>query len=282
MIGFFNKLIQSLLPHHFLCRMMYAITRIQQPQVKNFLIKRFMALYQLDMSRYARTKADDFIHFNDFFTRELAKLPNLDHTNTIYSPVDGFISEFGTIKHDTLIQAKNIDYRLDDLLTTNIDSQAYLDGKFITLYLSPSNYHRIHQAFDAKLMSMVYVPGRLFGVGRLTTQTMKGLYVKNERLIFHFDSTHGKFALIMIGAIFVGSMETVWSGMITPNKDRRLRRWDYSEDEIQHYQAGEELSRFNMGSTVIMLFEKDFIEWLDLQPQQAVYMGTPLAQCLDT
>lgn len=272
---------QYCIPQHFLTSIVFRITRIENNRFKRFLINNFIRLFNVDMSTSVRKSANEFKHFNDFFTRELQDNARpIEYKKDCVSPVDGFISQFGKINNGNLIQAKGKYFSLPSLLARQSDNiDDYHNGDFITLYLSPSNYHRIHMPITGKLVNMVYVPGRLFGVGESTTNTIDNLFGRNERLIIEFESEHGRFVLIMVGAIFVGSMETVWHGQVTPSKERCLQQWDYSESETeQYFNKGQEIARFNMGSTVILLFENEKTSWeTNLVLDQTIKMGQALA-----
>ena len=195
--------------------------------------------------------------------------------------MDGFISEHGTIQENKLIQAKGKSYTLERLLASNNSLvSTYKNGQFITLYLSPKNYHRIHSPVNAELQDVTYVPGKLFGVGKSTTETVNELYAKNERLILNFETELGSMCLIMVGAIFVGSMQTVWHGEVTPTHQRTIRKLNLSDvEQTLSVNKGDEIGRFNMGSTVILLFENQAISWLnDMEPGDAIEMGNGLAE----
>lgn len=281
LVEFIRVLPQFILPQHFLTGIVYKLTRIESIFWKNSLIRFFIRLFDVDMHTAIRQKPEEFKHFNDFFTRELINDARPIADSTIVSPVDGFISQFGKIHDNQLIQAKGHQYSLLDLLAGDKESaQHYADGEFSTLYLSPRNYHRIHMPIDGRLLKMTFVPGKLFAVNQHTSHVVKNLFARNERLIMHFDTELGPMALIMVGAIFVGSMETTWQGQITPDTDRSKRNWDYSKEGKQiALNKGEEIGRFNMGSTVILLFPEQSIQWqASLSQTQEIVMGQALAK----
>jgi phosphatidylserine decarboxylase len=205
----------------------------------------------------------DYSSFNAFFTRKLkpdARSWNKDK-NLILSPVDGAVSQIGTINDDKLIQAKGIDYSLTRLLANDEDAvKAFQNGSFTTLYLSPRDYHRIHMPITGKLIKTTFVPGDLFPVNTASVRTVDNLFARNERFISIFETELGIVAQIMVGATFVGSMETVFAGQITPTKHREITIKEYEENEVILNQA-DEFGHFNMGSTVILLFEKNKIIW---------------------
>ncbi|MBF8270100.1 MAG: phosphatidylserine decarboxylase, partial [Gammaproteobacteria bacterium] len=199
----------------------------------------------------------------------------------VVSPVDGSISQIGNIEETAILQAKGHTYDLASLLAG--DEQlvnSFRDGKFATLYLSPRDYHRIHMPASGQLTRMIYVPGRLFSVNRATSRCVPNLYARNERLITIIRTNAGLMAVILVGAIFVGSMATVWAGQITPASVRERRIWDYLDaNRAVRLDRGAELGRFNMGSTVILLFEPGRIEWLEqLKADDQVIMGQAMAK----
>ena len=219
-------------------------------------------------------------HFNAFFTRELKPevRPVSQDNNTVLCPVDGSISQIGNIEAGEIFQAKNRTYQLNELLVNDELAENFRNGQFSTLYLSPRDYHRIHMPLDGRLIKMTYVPGKLFAVNSHTVKIVDRVFARNERVINYFETGVGLMALVMVGAINVGSMETVWAGEITPTKNRNITITNYREHKIQ-LKRGEEMGRFNMGSTVILLFEKDLIQWLpDLQADQLISMGMSLAK----
>ncbi|MES2998117.1 MAG: archaetidylserine decarboxylase [Pseudomonadota bacterium] len=256
-------LLQSLLPQHCLSRFAGWVARCKQPWIKNRLIKNFIRDYQVDMSVALKESPQDYRHFNEFFTRSLKpeKRPIASEAAAIVSPVDGCISQFGGICEGQLIHAKGVNYSLQALLggCKELTSQ-FQQGKFATFYLAPEDYHRVHSPCDGKLREMIYVPGRLFSVDPKTMADLPDLFVRNERIINLFTTPAGPMAVILIGAMLVASMSTVWEGVITPSTSRAIRYWHYTEDAI-FLEKGEELGRFQLGSTVILLFADDRIDW---------------------
>ena len=264
------------LPKHVLSRVIYRLTRIECKPWKNLLIKTFARIYKVDMKQAIWPKPDDYSSFNAFFTRELkpdARLWKKDN-RLILSPVDGFVSQIGDITYDELIQAKGMSYNLAGLLANDSMSvKLFQDGCFATLYLSPRDYHRIHMPVTGQLLKSIYVPGDLFAVNNASVRTVPQLFARNERFISLFETELGLMAQIMIGAIFVGSMETVFSGQITPCRNRGLTIQEYGDNPIELKQ-GDEFGHFNMGSTVILLFEKDKLSWSeDLNENDAIQVG---------
>jgi len=274
---------QYLLPQHLLSAGMYRLARCRWRPVKDFFISSFIRHYRVDMSLARVSDYHVYTSFNEFFTRELkAEARPIDGGNDqVICPVDGAVSQIGDIHDTAIIQAKGHNYNLADLVAGDAQLVArFRNGKFATLYLSPRDYHRIHMPIAGQLTRMHYVPGRLFSVNRITTRSVPGLFARNERVISVFQTAAGLLAVIMVGAIFVGSMETVWAGQITPAPMRERRLWDYllPGREVR-LERGAELGRFNMGSTVILLFEPGRIEWLEqLRADGPVVMGQTLAK----
>ncbi len=253
--------LQHALPHHALSMIVNAATRSTFKPFKNLLIRQIQRRFDVDMSAYEHASPDAYESFNAFFTRPI--LPEhrpIDADElSIVSPVDGAVSQAGTINDDRVFQAKGIDYSLEALVGDTAEAQAFRSGEFATLYLSPRDYHRIHMPCDGTLRRTIYIPGRLFSVAPLTTNHIPGLFARNERLVCLFDTPAGRMALIMVGAVMVSAMDTVWSGPVPPAWKRRIN--DYPE-EPPTLTKGQEMGRFNMGSTVILLFEEDAMQWL--------------------
>ena len=230
------------------------------------------------MSLAKQPDATAYKTFNEFFTRELrpgVRTVSQDK-NTIICPVDGSISQIGKIESGEIFQAKGRTYNLETLLAGDDCAENFKDGQFATLYLSPRDYHRIHMPLDGKLTRMIYVPGKLFAVNSHTVRVVDRLFARNERVISYFETAIGPVAMILVGAINVGSIETVWAGEITPTKNRSITITDYKNQQIQ-LKRGEEMGRFNMGSTVILLFPNNCMQWLpELQADQSVTIGMPI------
>ncbi len=272
--------IQHLLPQHLLTGLMYKLARIRWEPLKNFLINSFISVYKVDMSIAKISDVKQFPHFNAFFTRELKNSARPVDTakNILVSPVDGAISQFGEIQNNVLIQAKGKEYKVNHLLGGDDDlAKRFENGQFITIYLSPRDYHRIHMPLSGSLNTMTYIPGKLYSVNQATTDHVEDLFAINERVVNIFDTDIGKVALVMVGAIFVGSMETVWAGEITPATHRELSQQSYDENAIE-LAKGQEMGRFNMGSTVILLFEPEKIQFNDgINVNQPLKMGSSIA-----
>jgi len=280
-VEYLKVLPQYLIPQHTLSRVVYRITRCKWKPLKNFLIKSFVSWFKVDMSLAKQPDGTVYKHFNDFFTRELRSdaRPIVPGKITVISPVDGSISQIGKINSGEIFQAKGRSYDLDALLAGDYEmAENFKDGQFATLYLSPRDYHRIHMPLDGKLIKMTYAPGKLFAVNNHTAKVVEQLFARNERIISYFETAIGSMAIIMVGAMNVGSMETVWAGEITPTNNRSITIMDYNDRQI-YLKRGDEMGRFNMGSTVIVLFGKDRTQWLPgLQPDQLITMGTTIGK----
>lgn len=272
---------QYILPHHLLSQIMHAITRCRFRPFKNAFINFIIGKYDVDMTTARETKLDAYEHFNAFFTRELKPGARAleGGADTIISPVDGAVSQAQTIEDGRIFQAKGQSYSVLELLGGNEErAKPFKNGVFATLYLSPRDYHRIHCPIDGKLMEMVHVPGRLFSVNPITTATVPRLFARNERVAAIFDTTAGPVAVVMVGAIFVSSIDTVWAGTITPPYGTKVRSWKYGDEKPYRLAKGDELGRFNMGSTVIVLFGENRVK-LDekIAASNPVQMGQRLA-----
>jgi phosphatidylserine decarboxylase len=257
-----------------------AATRVRTAWFKNALIRGFLRLFTVDMSDAQIGDPLQFSSFNEFFTRALKPMvrPVAESSKTIVSPVDGTVSECGAITADRLLQAKGRDYRLADLLAGQEWSQAFAGGTFCTIYLAPYNYHRIHIPARGRLLSTVYVPGRLFSVNATTALHVPRLFARNERVLTLFETAFGKMAVILVGALNVGSMATVWAGDITPAPRRRISILPQTDLTLE---KAAELGRFNMGSTVIVLFEKGRVNLAPhLHAGTRVRFGEELARVL--
>ena len=251
---------QYLLPQHGLSRLVRAATRVRVAWFKNWTIRGFLRLYSVDMSEASQCDPFAYGSFNEFFTRALKHgvRPLVSDADAIASPVDGCVSEAGTIDRDQLLQAKGRRYGLTELLAAQPWASRFEGGTFATIYLAPFNYHRVHMPLHGTLRDTVYVPGRLFSVNAATARLVPGLFARNERVLTLFESGAGYFALVLVGALNVGSMATVWAGDITPAARRVITRIPGPPMTLE---KGAELGRFNMGSTVILLFEPNRARW---------------------
>ncbi|MFZ9035294.1 MAG: archaetidylserine decarboxylase [Francisellaceae bacterium] len=264
--------LQKLLPQAQLSRIVGRLANAQTPWFKNFLIKMAIKRFDIDLAQAERENIDAYSCFNDFFTRHLkAALRPVDTAvTTIVSPADGKLTQCGKITDEKLIQAKGKYFSLTTLLGEKTDGN-YSD--FATIYLSPSDYHRVHMPIDGKLKRMRYIPGKLYSVNALTAEHIDELFAKNERLICYFDTTIGEIAIIFVGAMLVAGIVTDWHGIITPNYLTKTQYWDYNKQN-HHYQKGQEIGYFNFGSTVICLFPDHRVE-ITAKPGD-VMMGTAI------
>ena len=268
--------LQYLLPKHWLTAVIYRVARIRNVRIKNFLITRFVQLYDVNVEEIKLDLPQDFATFNDFFVRELQDGAREidDHADSIVSPADGTVSLTGMLRADSVLQAKGLSYSLDDLLATDLDKAAsYVNGRFATIYLAPYNYHRVHAPFDGELIAARYVPGDLFSVNEATVSRVAGLFRRNERLVMHFRTASGPAVVIFVGALNVGSISTPWSGEIRPRKSGIVDTIDISNHD-SNVRKGDLLGWFNMGSTVILLLPDGACEWNDdLEPGDTLRMG---------
>ena len=220
---------QFIVPHHWFSKQMHKATRIKNRRIKNFVIKNFVKQYNVDLTTAKEENALTFSCFNDFFTRSIKPESRpIDTTNqSIVSPVDGVISQFGNINKNTLIQAKGRNYKLADLLGTNKWVNDFTDGLYMTIYLSPRDYHRIHCPAYSELVETTYIPGRLFAVNPITVSTVSNIFSRNERVVNIFKTSFGQMAVISVGAFFVGSIETKLLGEITPPHKSNIKTWQH-------------------------------------------------------
>ena len=269
------------LPHHAISRLTYRLTRVEAPWFKNAFINWFADTYKVDWSESLHQRAEDFIHFNAFFTRELrpGARPIEGDDATVVSPADGHISQIGHIDKDAVFQAKGHSFSVTELLGGDDErAAAFQNGRFATVYLSPRDYHRVHMPLGGRLRETVYIPGRLFSVAGHTVRTVPNLFARNERLVAIFDTDAGPMALVLVGAINVAAIETVWSGLVTPPHRSTIEVNDLRGQHIE-LERGAEMGRFNMGSTAILLFGNNAVDWLDtLQAEQPLRMGQTLGK----
>jgi phosphatidylserine decarboxylase len=245
---------QYLLPKQLLTVLAGRVARARGGRLTTRLISWFVRRYGIDMNEAAHPDIASYATFNDFFTRALKDGVRPLARATLICPVDGTISQLGALRGDQLLQAKGHHYSSTALLGGDAALAAlFEDGLFATLYLSPKDYHRIHMPCDGRLRRMIYVPGDLFSVNPTTARAVPGLFARNERVVCVFDSSCGLFALILVGATIVGSMATVWHGVVNAQRGGQLREWRYDEPTVQ-LQQGQEMGRFLLGSTVLLLF----------------------------
>jgi phosphatidylserine decarboxylase len=254
---------QYILPHHALSQMMSKLTHCENKAWKNLFIKQIIKHYGVNMDEALEQDINAYLSFNDFFTRELKPgvRPLNTERNAIVCPADGAVSQAGNITDGKIFQAKGKSFTAIDLLGGDAArAEPFNNGVFSTIYLSPKDYHRLHMPLTGTLREMVHIPGRLFSVNTRTTNFVPGLFARNERVCCMFDTEAGPMALILVGAIFVSSVETVWHGVVTPPSISSVKSWQY-QDNAPTLKIGEEMGRFNMGSTIIVLFGKGKAQW---------------------
>lgn len=277
---------QYAIPQRLLSRGVHWLTRSRQPALKNLLIRSFVRGFHPEMSDAVQPDPLRYASFNEFFTRGLRSgtRPAVGASNVLVSPVDGTISQIGHIEGGRLLQAKGHDYTLSELLGAGVRgsamAQRFAGGLFATLYLAPFNYHRIHMPADGTLSGAWYVPGALFSVNSVTASSVPRLFARNERVVCIFENGALSFALVLVGALFVGSMSTVWHGDVTPRRPRRLLELPCDESRSPlRLERSAEMGRFNMGSTVIVLLPPGAGAWLpELREGTPVRVGQALAQ----
>jgi phosphatidylserine decarboxylase len=257
---------QYLIPHHILSVTMHRLTQSNVTWFKNAFIRFIVKQYKVNLDEAQHRDVSYYPNFNSFFTRELKRgVHQIEGDEaTVVSSVDGVISQIGAIESNQLIQAKGFNYSLDSLLGNDRQlASQFTDGQFATIYLSPKDYHRIHMPVTGKLQQMTYIPGKLFSVSPRTVKTVSNIFARNERVVTVFDSEFGPFVVVLVGAIFVGSMETVWAGQITPPYSKESQTWYYQGEDAITIEKGQELGRFNMGSTIVLLLPKQADAFLE-------------------
>ncbi len=273
--------LQHIIPQHLLSKMMWRLTRCEYRWFLNILLPLFIRQFKVNMDEAKNSDWRSYSSFNDFFTRELNESAReiASDEKIISSPVDGAVSQLGKIKDDLIFQAKGHAYSLTQLLGDSKKlTKIFKNGQFNTIYLSPKDYHRIHMPVEGTLKEMIHVPGQLFSVNPTTVNNVPALFARNERVICLFDTPVGEMAMILVGAIFVGSIETVWHGEVTPPTAKEIRNWLYDEEKL-HYAKGEEMGRFNMGSTVILLYANKKMEWeKELAAEQTLRLGEAIGK----
>lgn len=271
---------QHLAPQHTLSRFAGKLADSRTPWLRDMLIRRFVAAFDVDLSEAARG-IGDFASFNDFFTRELkpGARPLADAAQCILSPADGAISQLGAITGGRILQAKGRDYSVAEILGGEADAARFEGGRFMTIYLSPRDYHRVHMPAAGRLQTSAYLPGDLFSVNQETAAGVERLFARNERLACLFDGPDGRFASIMVGAMIVAGIDTVWPNTFRTHA-RSVVREDFSA-AAHDFAAGDEMGRFHLGSTVVLLFEPGRVEWLEsLKAGDPLRMGQAIGRRL--
>lgn len=267
---------QKRIPQHQLSRVIGKIAESEQPLLKNAVIYAFQKQYGIDLSIAEKQKVQQYPSFNAFFTRALkpGERP-IDQGDVVVSPADGVISQIGPIKDGQIFQAKGHEYSVEQLIADEKLAAPFKNGAFATVYLSPKDYHRVHMPFAGTLTETLYIPGELFSVNQTTAENIDGLFARNERMVCLFDTDIGRMAVVLVGAMIVAGIETVATGKIKPTGHLELQQHDLMLNK------GDELGRFYLGSTAIILFEKDKIQWEQkFKANSAVKMGEKLGQII--
>lgn len=271
--------LQYITPQHLLSRVAGWFASSTIIPLKNTLISRFVRAFDVNMEEAIEENPLNYASFNDFFTRELKPdaRPIAQEDNGITSPADGAFSQLGAIENGRVFQAKGQDFTTEELLGGTIEDAAlFKQGEFATIYLSPKDYHRLHMPIDGKLVSMRHVPGDLFSVNPTTAENVPRLFARNERVVCIFETAAGPMAMVLVGAMIVASIETVWAGQLAP-VGKQILSVDYSADIS--LKKGEEMGRFKLGSTVVLLFPENTIQWQEeLRAGTPVQMGQTIAE----
>jgi len=273
---------QYLLPKQALTQFAGFVASGERGAVTTGIIRRFVARYRVNMAEALNPDIASYATFNDFFTRALKPGARPLARAGLICPVDGAVSQFGAIEQDQIFQAKGHRYSTTALVGGDAALAAqFQDGHFATIYLSPKDYHRIHMPCDGRLTRMIYVPGELFSVNPVTARGVPGLFARNERVVCVFESVHGLFVLALVGATIVGSMATTWHGVVNPPRPGVLREWHYEEQDIA-FALGDEMGRFLLGSTVVLLFPKGPLHFNRAwAPGRSIRLGEAMADIGD-
>jgi phosphatidylserine decarboxylase len=275
------------MPKHAVSRLTGKLAAAEMGWLTTKCIDMFINAYGINMNEAKLKKATDFTTFNDFFTRELEEGARTIDNNqqSLCYPVDGKISQQGDINNGQLIQAKGFDYSLVTLLGGDKKTAApFQNGTFSCIYLAPKDYHRIHMPMTGTLREMIYVPGDLFSVNPLTANNVPNLFARNERVVAIFDSKHGPFSMVLVGATIVASIETIWAGTITPPAGKDIFRWHYPATGVDAItlNKGDEMGRFKLGSTVVCTFAPQMIAFnKEAGPDTVTRLGEHYADLLD-
>lgn len=272
-------LTQYLLPKQALTALAGRLANLHGGRATTAVIGWFARRYGVDLTEAAEPDIDRYKSFNEFFTRPLRDGVRPLAPAGFVCPVDGAISQFGRIERDRIFQAKGHDYSTTTLVGGDRELAArFENGQFATLYLSPKDYHRIHMPCDGRLTQMIHVPGALFSVNPATARGVPGLFARNERVVCVFESERGPFVMVLVGATIVGSMATVWHGIVTPPRSSEISKWGYEDGP--RLKQGAEMGRFLLGSTVVLLFPADTLEFPpEWAPERAVRMGEAMSVC---
>ncbi len=276
---YFKKILQYVLPKQLLTIFAGYLAEVKIPFIKNYLIQLFIERFDVNMYEAVEENPAQYPTFNAFFIRRIKSNCRPIARADVICPVDGAVSEIGRIEQGQMLQAKGRYYSVDELLALPADQNlAFQKGSFATLYLSPKDYHRIHMPMDAALHSMIHVPGALFSVQPATTRVIPRLFARNERLVVFFDTSHGKMAMVLVGATIVGAIGTSWHGDLTRGVKRTL--FTYGQNNAVYLKKSQEMGYFKLGSTVILLFEENIpVQWnTGLSSGSTVKMGQELAR----
>lgn len=268
---------QRVVPQHKLSRIVGKLAASENPVVKNAVITAFKAQYGIDMSIAEQSNALKFKSFNEFFTRSLKEgVREIDsNANSVVSPADGAISQLGKIENGDVFQAKGQKFTVENLIADPQLAESFKNGQFATVYLSPKDYHRVHMPFAGTLTETLYVPGELFSVNQTTAENIQGLFARNERMVCLFDTEVGRMAVVLVGAMIVAGIETVATGKVKPTGRLELNQHDL------FLEKGAELGRFYLGSTAVVLFEENKMQWdAAFKANSTVVMGEALGHTL--
>ena len=250
--------LQYLLPQHLLSRLLGKIARCQWVWLKNFIIKNYCRFYHIDLAEAQESDYRNYRNFDDFFTRALKPGARnlIAEPDVIIAPVDGTIYQIGKVLQGSIIHAKGRGFTLEQLLGSSTEAALHEGGDFIVIYLAPSDYHRIHMPLAGKLCAMRYLPGKLFSVKPSIAEVIPDVFARNERVVMNFSCSLGPMAMVLVGAMVVGSIATTWTGVVTPRIMRQATDWNYAT-EPREFSLGEEVGRFHLGSTVILIFPQN-------------------------
>lgn len=274
---------QYLLPKKLLTVLAGKLAGARLGPVTRAIVRKFVAHYKVDMAEAAQPRIESYATFNDFFTRPLREGARPISPAPFVCPVDAAISQFGPIERDQLFQAKGHSYSTRTLVGGDQAlAHRFDNGHFATLYLAPKDYHRIHMPCEGRLQRMIYIPGDLFSVNPLTARHVPGLFARNERVVCEFECAHGPLVMVLVGATIVGSMATVWHGVVNPPRTRAPREWRYEGQDIV-LAKGAEMGRFLLGSTVILLFPRNVMSFTpDWAPTRPVRLGEAMGTVIET
>lgn len=274
-------LLQHILPKQALTEFGAHVANAQAGPVTTAIIRWFVKKYGVNMEEALNPDINSYVSFNEFFTRPLKAGARPVSSADFVCPVDGAISQFGAIEKDQIFQAKGHSFSSVDLVGGDRAlAGQFANGSFANIYLSPKDYHRIHMPCAGRLLRMIYVPGALFSVNPVTARGIPNLFARNERVVCVFESEHGPFIVTLVGATIVGSMVTAWHGVVNPPRTKQVRVWDYSDQNIR-LGKGDEMGRFLLGSTVVMLFPANTLTFNSVwQESMVVRLGTTMGSAV--